>query len=356
MSRSLHLAVAALAGLLLLAACGDDSDTAAAPTTAAAPAAADTTAGGDTDAAADTDPYCALVAEINSAGFPTADQVRKYQELAPDEIQDQVAIAGPAIIEADEAGNGEAAMSDPAVASAVEKITAFEGETCGPASQGGDAAATGDVDPEFADWCAATSAVNAAPVPTEELLAAAEKAAPDEISDDVAVVAAAFRDGIAKGDPGLGYVRESYEHIIVIDSFDAEHCGIPQDPGDFQDPAITTPDPNAAQVGVTATEFGFAFDPPAAGHTTFTMTNKGKLAHVMMIVQAAPGLSGEEALEKFDSGGVAAVYGSYVAVPGEDEVLTVDLVAGGYAMVCYLPTSDGAPHYTLGMMTPFNVS
>ena len=56
------------------------------------------------------------------------------------------------------------------------------------------------------------------------------------------------------------------------------------------------------------------------------MTNKGKLAHVMMIVQAAPGLTGEEALEKFDSGGVAAVYGSYVAVPGEDEVLTVDLV------------------------------
>ena len=23
-------------------------------------------------------------------------------------------------------------------------------------------------------------------------------------------------------------------------------------------------------------------------------------------------------------------------------------------MVCYLPTADGAPHYTLGMMTPFN--
>ena len=154
MSRSLHLAVATLAGLLLLPACGDDSDTAARTDHRGRASRCRRDRGGDTDAAADTDPYCALVAEINSAGFPTADQVRKYQELAPDEIQDQVGIAGPAIIEADEAGNGEAAMSDPAVASAVEKITAFEGETCGPAGQGGDAAATGDGrSPSSADWC-----------------------------------------------------------------------------------------------------------------------------------------------------------------------------------------------------------
>src|SRR5262245_2241566 len=349
MTRSLPLAVAALAALLLLPACGDDSDTSAPPTTAAA--AADETTARATEAASagDTDAYCALVAEINSHGFPTADQVRQYQSIAPAGIQDQIAIAGPAIIEADEAGNGEKAMADPAVAAAVGKISAFELETCGSDDAGADAAPTGPVDPEFADWCQASANIDAVSVPTPELLDAAEKAAPDEIRGDVEVVAAAFREGIAQGDPGLGLVRESYEHLVVIDSFDAKHCGIPQDPGDFQDPALTTPDPSAAQVAVSANDFGFTFDPPAAGHTTFTMTNDGKLAHVMMLVQAAPGFTGQEALDHFDDGGVASVVGSYVARPGEKEVLTVDLVAGDYALVCYLPTTEGQPHYVLGM-------
>jgi hypothetical protein len=85
-------------------------------------------------------------------------------------------------------------------------------------------------------------------------------------------------------------------------------------------------------------------------------TNDGKLAHVMVLLQAAPGLTSEGAFEMFDSGGVAAVYGSYVARPGEDEVLTVDLVPGNYMMVCYLPTADGTPHLAMGMAEPFTVS
>ena len=96
-------------------------------------------------------------------------------------------------------------MSDPAVASAVEKITAFEGQTCGPAGQGGDSAATGDVDPEFADWCAATSAVDAG-AGTDR---GASRRRREGRSRRDQRRRRSRRGGvpgrIAKGDPGLGY-------------------------------------------------------------------------------------------------------------------------------------------------------
>jgi hypothetical protein len=275
--------------LLLLTACGDDDDTSATATTAAAD---DAGASGD-DAGgvpAELADYCDAAAELNAVdSFPTEEQMRRYQELAPDEIQPQLEIVIPGFLA--NADNPEAAFADAAFRSALDEISSFEIETCGPEVAGddpGEGGPTGEVDPEFADWCAAAQAITDADVPTEELLADAEATAPDELADDVAVVADAFREGFAAGDPGLGYVRESYDRIIVIDSFNDEHCGIPQDPGDFQDPAITTPDPSAAQVEVTATEFAFAFDPPtASGPTTFTLTNNGALAHVMVILQAA---------------------------------------------------------------------
>ena len=52
---------------------------------------------------------------------------------------------------------------------------------------------------------------------------------------------------------------------------------------------------------------------------------------------------------------VVAEYESDVASSGEEAVLTVDLTAGSWAMICYLPTADGTPHYEEGMAVPFTV-
>jgi hypothetical protein len=305
---------------LLVAACGDDGDSSA-PTTAAV--SADSTAGGT--GGGEQAEYCALAAELNSGDFPTVDQLNAYRDLAPDEIQDQVSIVVPAFIAAIEADNPQSVFADAEVTDALGEISAFEIEACGPDVAGDGEEATGPVDPAFAEWCAVALRIDDAALLDEELLADAEATAPDEIRADVDVVVAAFREGNAQGDPGLGFVPESYEHIVVINTFNDEHCGIPQDPGDFQDPAITGPDPNAAQVAVSAKEMAFEFEPPDAGPTTFTMTNEGALAHVMAVLKAAEGVTAEEAFGSEDPAAIAALYGSYVARPGEEAVLTFDV-------------------------------
>jgi hypothetical protein len=351
MRRSYQFVALVLFTALLVAGCADDGDSSA-PTTAAV--SADTTAGAP-EGGEQTE-FCALAAELNTGDFPTVDQLNAYRDLAPDEIQDQVSIVVPAFIAAIEADEPQSVFADNEVTAALDEISAFEIETCGPDVAGdGEDAATGPVDPEFAEWCAVALRIDDAALLDEELLADAEATAPDEIRADVDVVVAAFRDGNAQGDPGLGFVRESYEHIVVINSFNDEHCGIPQDPGDFQDPAITEPDPSAAQVAVSAKEMAFEFEPPDAGPTTFTMTNDGALAHVMAVLQAAEGVTAEEAFGSEDPEAVAAFYGSYVARPGEQAVLTFEVEPGEYMMFCYLPTTEGVPHLALGMMQPFTV-
>jgi hypothetical protein len=348
-TRTRCLTTTLLALALAAAGCGGDDDDAAEDSTTALAA----PNGGSSEG--ELHDYCALATEMNAGDFPTVAQLTSYKELAPAGIQDQVASAVPAFIDAVEAGNPQSAFADPAVGAAIDAISAFEIETCGPEVAGDDAdqGASGPVDAKFADWCGVAAQLDDAP--SEELLHAAETNAPDEISDDIDVVVAAFRQGLAAGDPGLGLVRKSYEHIVVINTFNAEHCGIPQDPGDFQDPAITEPDPAAAQVTVSATEFAFAFDPPAAGRTTFNMTNDGEVAHVMVILQAAKGFTAEQAFGSEDDDAVAAFYGSYVAPSGEKAVLTIDLVPGEYMMFCYIPNMDGTPHLAHGMTKAFTV-
>ena len=137
-----------------LTACGDDDDTATdAPATTAAPAtteaappstaAATTAAPEPTEAPATTeaagsatteagDPYCALVVEMfEQESPPTAEQLARYQELAPAEIADAIDVAAPPLIEAGEdivAFFNAYAVDD--VEAAIAQIDAFENETC----------------------------------------------------------------------------------------------------------------------------------------------------------------------------------------------------------------------------------
>jgi hypothetical protein len=126
----LRSVLGAAAALLLLTAalvaCGDDDDSAT--TTEADGDGTTTSTAGDAN-----DELCALAQELSEQdGFPTAAQLKRYTELAPPEIADLVAVAGPPLIEA----NGDSvavftAIADDEVEAAINEIDAWESENCG---------------------------------------------------------------------------------------------------------------------------------------------------------------------------------------------------------------------------------
>lgn len=130
------LAVAVLVG----AGCGDDDEDAGGASGSASETEEETTTtageeeggeeGGD---GGDNAELCALAEEIFSQeDFPSAAQIERYQELAPEEIADAVETAGAPFIE----HGGDpvatfAAFAEDDVEAALEEINAFEEEECG---------------------------------------------------------------------------------------------------------------------------------------------------------------------------------------------------------------------------------
>ena len=220
-------------------------------------------------------------------------------------------------------------------------------------------AAGDDIDPEFADYCALAIELDEQPnFASSEQLEEIRDLAPDEIADEINLVvdkflAAGDDPGAVFDDPEVGAAFEP------IEAFEAEHCGIEQDDEtDDQDPSVTVLDPEAARVDVTATDYAFAFDPesPSAGKTSFVMVNEGAERHLMLLYQVEEGSTFDEVLEAQGDEGVAQEFESATAANGEEAVLTVDLVAGEYGMICYLPNAEGKPHVALGMSKAFTVS
>lgn len=118
-----------LVPLIGLSACGDDSDASA--TTSATPGPeiqeAEPAAFTPDPAVAD---FCEIARElIEQDGFPTAEQLATYQELAPDEIAEPAAVAAAAIEAAD--GDFANVFADDAAATAIGALETFEAEACG---------------------------------------------------------------------------------------------------------------------------------------------------------------------------------------------------------------------------------
>lgn len=130
------IAVACTTSLVLgLAACGSDEDDAGGLSTQAASTDAPTTAApAATDAPAQGDvPICALATEMaGQDGFPTNDQLTKYQELAPPEIADAVNLAAPAFIAAEgDTVKFYIAFANDDVEQSLAAINAWETDNCG---------------------------------------------------------------------------------------------------------------------------------------------------------------------------------------------------------------------------------
>jgi uncharacterized cupredoxin-like copper-binding protein len=253
--RTLARFAAPMVALSLLAAgCGDDDDAASTATEAS-----------------DNEELCELATEMfEQDDFPSAAQIEKYVELAPEEIEDAVAVAGPPIIEADgDFAKGLAAQADDEVEDAIYEINEWERENC-----------------------------------------------------------------------------------------DVEHE--PRYPAEANEIA-----PDATRVDVVASEYTFVPDPAevAAGKISFVLVNEGQEVHFLALSKINEGHTIEEVLafegDAEQAGMVENVeYDTGLAAPGgeDEEVVTLDLEAGDYALLCFIPGPDGTPHAFSGMAVPYTVT
>ena len=178
-----------------------------------------------------------------------------------------------------------------------------------------------------------------------------EAAAPEEISDDVAVLVAAV-DEIAETGNFEAFEEPEVEAASDrVHEFDLESCGW-------------------EQVDVSAVDYAFEGIPESldAGPTSFEFTNDSeKEFHELVLFRKNDGvtesvaelleLPEEEAMEK------VTVKGGTFAAPGDGDPLVVELDAGEYAAVCFVPVGateenqegTGPPHFVQGMVHEFTV-
>lgn len=217
-------------------------------------------------------------------------------------------------------------------------------------------AAGGDVE----EYCAAVAELESTDEdPTVEQVEAIRDAAPDEIRAEIDLVVDAFVEGIESGDLNSVFGDPEVTQALedVIEPFEEENCPENESEGGEGDDLSVEPTADAAAVAVSAVDYGFEFETPAAGVSTFTMTNNGAEPHFMYIVQLAEGVTLEDAVAaEGEEGTLTGEAGSDTASPGETAELTVDLAPGEYGMLCFIENAEGVPHVELGMAVPFTVS
>lgn len=116
---------------------------------------------------------------------------------------------------------------------------------------------------------------------------------------------------------------------------------------------------------VTVRAGDYFFEAPAsipAGLTTFRLATTGKEMHHVTIFRLAEGHRVAELVEALKSphapvpAWAVAVGGPNAPAPGGTFDATVELQPGSYALVCLIPSSDGAPHVMKGMVRPLTVT
>jgi hypothetical protein len=216
---------------------------------------------------------------------------------------------------------------------------------------------TGTVDPEFADYCAlAIELDQQQSLPTAEQMKAILAAAPAEIADSAKTVVDAY---IAAGANDFTVFTKFPDEMSAITAFEEQHCGIASDDEAPPDPAVVSIDPAATRVDVHATDFHFQFEPPtAAGRYSFVMANGGAEPHMMILAQLEPGATLEEAMASEGEEGVVHEFESIPSGPGGESVVTADLTAGHWVLVCPLPSqaNNMQPHAALGMVHEWDVT
>lgn len=118
-------------------------------------------------------------------------------------------------------------------------------------------------------------------------------------------------------------------------------------------------------VTITAKDFSYeAPDTIQSGMTTVRLVNQGPDLHHIQFLQLTEGktMADLDAAMKAMKPGellpawVHDVAGPNTPVPGGESSITLQLDAGNYAVVCFIPGADGVPHIMKGMIKPITVA
>jgi hypothetical protein len=118
----------------------------------------------------------------------------------------------------------------------------------------------------------------------------------------------------------------------------------------------------AAALTVTGTEYKFETSGTASpGATNITFKNGGKEVHHVQLLHIAQGKTMQDVAAALQAGDLTKVPGKFEGgvgqvAPGGEGVLEANLSPGTYAMLCFVPAADGAPHFVKGMAGSFEVA
>ncbi len=112
---------------------------------------------------------------------------------------------------------------------------------------------------------------------------------------------------------------------------------------------------------ISASEYKFETSGSAVpGSNLVTFKNTGKEVHHLQLLHLAQGKTMQDLTAALQAGDLSKVPGKFEGgvgqlAPGGSGTLEATLGAGTYAMLCFVPASDGAPHFVKGMAVPFEV-
>lgn len=238
-----------------------------------------------------------------------------------DGAQDEPAeAASETAVDETEAADAPTASEEPS-----EDAAATETAFCDAFSAAGAALAAGpDVDFEAATPEEIQEALASFGEQLEPLLTDLEGSAPEEIAGDAATLAEEARKGLETGDDPAG-VPAYQEADAAVDAFAIDAC-------DYQTADVTAVD--YAYEGLPATL--------EAGPTAFAFSNEGEEVHEMILFRLNDDT--EESVEELlqlpeeESQSKIAFTGAAFGPPGAEDTAFVDLEAGRYAVVCFIPT------------------
>jgi hypothetical protein len=126
-------------------------------------------------------------------------------------------------------------------------------------------------------------------------------------------------------------------------------------------PASTNAMTPTADISLSLVDYAFNFDKPlTAGRHTIKVTNPAPQDHEIQLVRLAPGKTMADLqrwVEKMEGPPPGSAVGGVASMkPGATNYFEVDLAAGEYVAICFVPDhKDGKPHHVHGMATQFRV-
>ena len=107
-------------------------------------------------------------------------------------------------------------------------------------------------------------------------------------------------------------------------------------------------------------EFGFTLPDIAAGTHTLRFVNDGKQIHEVQVMRLNEGATMEQFMAGMAPGAATPppatmVGGPGALSPGLEDYWTLTLEPGKYVLLCFVPDSDGVPHFAKGMVQEWTI-